>query len=86
MEVRRELWLTVSNAFDRSIDTATVRRGGLGSLKPAMTWWARGSRAVEVDRVWRKPCCVDESGREFSSGSMSRSRTLAAGQRREMGR
>ena len=69
MEVRRELWLTVSNAFDRSIDTATVRRGGLGSLKPEMTWCARGSRAVVVDRVGRKPCWVGASGREFSSGS-----------------
>ena len=86
MAVRRVLWLTVSNALDRSIDTATVRRGGHRSLKPVTTWCVRGRRAVVVDRVGRKPCCVGERGREWSSGSRRRSRTLAAGQRSEIGR
>ena len=84
--VRSVLWLTVSKALDRSIDTATVRRGGHRLLKPVTTWCVRGRRAVVVERVGRKPCCVGERGRELSSGSSKRSRTLTAGQRREMGR
>ena len=81
--VRSVLWLTVSKALDRSIDTATVRRGGHRLLKPVTTWYVRGRRAVVVGR---NPCYVGEKGRESSSGSSRRSRTLTTGQRREMGR
>ena len=85
-KVRSLLWLIVSKALDKSIDTATVREGGLGRLKPVTTWWVRGRRAVVVERVGRKPCWVGERGSELSSGSNKRSSTLIAGQRREMGR
>ena len=77
---------TVSKAFEKSIDTVTVLCGGLGWLKPRATLCARGRSAVFVSCCFRKPCCVGERGRELSSGSRSRSRTLTEGQRREMGR
>ena len=36
------MWLTASNALDRSIDAATVRKGGLGWLKPVAIWFTIG--------------------------------------------
>ena len=77
---------TVSNAFEKSIDTVTVLCGGLGWLKPEATLCVRGRSAVVVSCRVLKPCCVGDSGRELSSGSRRRSSTLAEGHRREMGR
>ena len=48
--LRREIWLTVSKAFEKSKAMATVRLGGLFSLKPLITWCVSGSKAVVVDR------------------------------------
>ena len=36
------IWLTVSNALDKSIDTATVRSGGQSWLELCVIWCARG--------------------------------------------
>ena len=55
-------------------------------MKPQATFCVSGSKAVVVEWFGRKPCCGAEIGRELSSGRRSRSRTLAVGQRREMGR
>ena len=83
----RRVWSTMSKAFDRSSDIATVRCGGLGWLKPVAIWWVKGRRAVVVDLFFLKPCWASERGRWNSrKGRRSRSRTLAAGQRSEMGR
>ena len=80
------MWVTVSKALEKSIDTVTVRCGGLGWLKPEATVCVRGKSAVVVLWLARKPCCVGERGRVLSSGRRSRSKTLAEGHRREMGR
>ena len=45
-----------------------------------------GKREEVVERVGQKPYFVGERGSEFSSRSRRRSRTLTAGQRREMRR
>ena len=87
--LRRErslVWLTASNALDRSIDAATVRKGGLGWLKPVAILLTIGRRAVVVERLDLKPCWVSDKGRVLSWGRSSLSSTLAAGQRSEMGR
>ena len=42
------VWVTVSKAFEKSIDTVTVRCGGLGWLKPEATVCVRGRSAVVV--------------------------------------
>ena len=56
-------------------------------MNPEAIWWASGRRAVVVERAALKPCWVSERGRWWVSwGRRSRSRTLTAGQRREMGR
>ena len=56
-------------------------------MKPWATMEARGRRAVMVDRPGRKPCWWGEQGMEGSRrGRTRRSRTLEAGQRREIGR
>ena len=80
------LWETVSNALEKSIATATVLCGGWGWLNPKATLCERGRRAVVVERFVRKPCCVDDRGRVFSSGVRRRSRTLTVGDKRDMGR
>ena len=80
------VWLTMSNAFEKSIDMVSVRCGGKGWLKPLATACVRGRSAVVVEWCARKPCCVGDIGRAIvSSGSMRRSRTLTAGQRRDIG-
>ena len=61
--VRSVVWLTVSNALEKSRDTVTVRCGGKGWLKPCATFCVRGRRAVVVERWERKPCWVLEKGR-----------------------
>ena len=78
--------LTVSNALEKSIDTATVLCGGLGWLKPRATLCASGKSAVVVLCCLRNPCCVGDRGRVFSSGSRRRSNIFTAGHRRDMGR
>ena len=35
---RSLVWFTASKALERSIDAATVRRGGLGWLMPDAMW------------------------------------------------
>ena len=54
-------------------------------MKPQTIFCVRGRRAVVVEWFSRKPCWVGARGRDLISGSNSRSRTLAAGQRREIG-
>ena len=70
----------------RSIAMVDVRGGGQGWLKPWSLLWARGKRADTVEWVGRKPCWLVERGSELSFGCRRRSRTLTAGQRREIGR
>ena len=79
--------LTVSNAFDRTIAFATVHRGGGRSLlKPFATLSASGNRAEVVDLCLRKPCWVSDRWRcRLKYGRCQRSRTLMAGQRKEIG-
>ena len=79
------VWETMSNALEKSIDMVTVLCGGLCWLKPRATLCVRGRRAEVVQWLERKPCCVGEKGRVLSSGRRRRSKTLTAGQRREMG-
>ena len=78
--------VTVWKALEKSIDTATVRCGELGWLKPEATVCVTGRSAVEVSCFALKPCCVGERGRVLSSGRRSLSRTLAEGHSRDMGR
>ena len=80
------VWGTMSKALEKSIDMVTVLCGGLSWLKPRATLCARGRRAEVVQWLERKPCCVGERGRVFSSGRRRRSKTFAAGHSREMGR
>ena len=84
--LRREMWLTVSKAFEKSKAMATVRLGGLLSLKPLITWCVSGSKAVVVDRPVLKPCCEAARCRcGFIRSCMSLSRSFEAEHRREMG-
>ena len=77
---------TMSKALDRSIDMVTVLCGGLGWLKPKATLCVRGRRAEVVQWLSLKPCWVGERGRVRSSGRRRRSKTLAEGHSRDMGR
>ena len=60
---RRRVWSTMSKAFERSNDIATVRWGGLFWLNPVAIVWARGRRAVVVDRFCLKPCWASDRGK-----------------------
>ena len=85
-EVMSLVWLTMSKALEKSIDMVSVRCGGLGSLKPEATVCVRGMSAVVVLCRVLKPCWVGDIGRVLSWGRSRRSRTLIAGDSREMGR
>ena len=81
------LWLTMSNAFVRSIWSSTVLSGGLGLLKPAAMSRLRIFRAEMVECLALNPCWNSGIGRcSCKEGSMSLSRVLLAGHRRETGR
>ena len=53
--------------------------------KSSELFYVKGRRAVNVEWLGRKSCWLGEKGSEFSFGCRRRSRTLAAGQRREIG-
>ena len=80
------VWLTMSKAFEKSIAMVSVRCGGLDLLKPEATVYVRGRSAVVVLCRVLKPCCVGDTGRVFSWGRRRLSKTLTAGERRDMGR
>ena len=58
---------------------------GNGWLKCRAILCARG-RSAEMEWLGRKPFRVGDIGSKFSSGCRTRSRTLKAGWRRDMGR
>ena len=76
-----------SKALEKSMATAVVLAGGLFSLNPSAIAVASGRSAEVVECGDLKPCCVGCVGRaDLRRGNRSRSRTLAAGERREIGR
>ena len=78
--------MEMSKRLGKSIAMVDVRSGGQGRLKPWAILCARGRRADMVKCLGQKPCWLDERRSELSSGCRRCSRTLTAGQRREIGR
>lgn len=75
-----------SKALEKSIATAVVLAGGLRELNPSAIAADSGRSAVVVEWWDLKPCWEGEVGSvDFRKGRRSRSRTLAVGERREMG-
>ena len=74
--------------FERSIAIATVRKGGgRGLMKPVAILCASVRSAEVLDLWFRKPCWVSDIFRcRLWYGKSNHSRTLNAGQRREIGR
>ena len=84
---RRESRGMQSKALEKSMATAVVLAGGLELLKPSAIAVERGSSAEVVECEDLKPCWVEWVGRDcLRKGRIRRSRTLAAGDRREIGR
>ena len=76
-----------SKALEKSMATAVVLAGGLSSLNPSAIAADSGRSAVVVECLDLKPCWEGWVGREdFRKGRRSRSRTLAVGERSEIGR
>ena len=48
--------LTMSKAFEKSVDMVTVQWRDWGWLKPQVIWWVMGRRAVVVDLFGWKLC------------------------------
>ena len=72
--------------MEKSKAMTVVRIGGLRWLNPRTMDSVMGSRAVVVDLDSLNPCCVSATVRSArKNGSSSRSRTFAAGERREIG-
>ena len=66
--------------------TATVVGGGRALVEPSAMMEAKGRRAEVVEWNGLNPYWVELVGRDSDRyGRITRSRTLAAGQRREMG-
>ena len=78
---------TESKALAKSIARAAMREAGFGWLNPTATDVDRGSRAVVVECMGLKPCCV-LLGVRFAvrCGRVKRSSTLDAGHRSDMSR
>ena len=57
---------------------------GNGWLKPWAILCARGMRVETVECLGRKPWWVEERGRKFNSRCSRHTRTLTAGQRKDM--
>ena len=84
---RRVGWSTESKALAKSIARAAVREAGFCWLNPTATVVDRGSKAVVVEWRGLKPCWESLGVRvAVRCGSMSRSSTLEAGHRSDMGR
>ena len=83
----RLLWQTVSNTTDKSTGTQTVRSRGFLSWNPIAMSVVNCSRAEVVECSGLKPCWSG-AGRTYLLivGNSRDSRTLAAGQRSEIGR
>ena len=80
-------WSTESNAFAMSSATVAVQLAGLFWLNPTAISFTIGSKAVDVERKGRKPCCDWEGGSaSVIKGRISLSRTSMAGHSREIGR
>ena len=81
------VWCTVSKAFDRSIAIATVCSGeGRGLLKFVATLSTSDNRAEVVNVFFWTPCWESDRFRcRLRYGRSNGSRTLRAGQRREIG-
>ena len=59
---------------------------GTRLIKALSYFIARGRRAVVMEWVVRKPCGLEERESKLGYGCKRRSKTLTAGQRREMRR
>jgi len=78
--------MTLSNALESSIDMVTVR-WGLQLVKASCDLVGDGAEGSGGGPIGTESMLSEATGRWLlSSGRRKRSRTLAAGQRREMGR
>ena len=86
--LERRRWMGMqSKAFERSMEAMVVREGGLASLNPLEMAAERLRREEVVEWRGLKLCWVGWVVRgDLRAGSRSLSRTLTAGQRREIGR